>query len=101
MTRRARHLESDGMSAVRAQLARILSLDVDGSGFARLAEDDPVVAELIAAYPGLRRFFLEDPLAAPWQVVDYLAEQVGIGDTSLVKGTAADRPPRRGPGAGK
>ncbi|MEU4516281.1 Tn3 family transposase [Nonomuraea wenchangensis] len=33
-------------------------------------------------YKGL---FLEDPLAVPWPVVDYLAEQLGIGDTSQVK----------------
>ncbi|WP_455430232.1 DUF4158 domain-containing protein [Nonomuraea jabiensis] len=33
-------------------------------------------------YKGL---FLEDPLAVPWPVVDYLAEQLGIGDPSQVK----------------
>jgi TnpA family transposase len=33
-------------------------------------------------YMGL---FLEDPLAVPWPVVDYLAEQLGIGDPSQVK----------------
>ncbi|MGJ6967188.1 Tn3 family transposase [Streptosporangium sp. G11] len=33
-------------------------------------------------YKGL---FLEDPLAVPWPVVDYLAEQLGIGDASQVK----------------
>lgn len=32
-------------------------------------------------YKGL---FLEDPLAVPWPVVDYLAEQLGIGDASQV-----------------
>ncbi|WP_440088983.1 DUF4158 domain-containing protein [Streptosporangium sp. LJ11] len=29
--------------------------------------------------------FLEDPPAVPWPVVDYLAEQLGIGDPSQVK----------------
>ncbi|MGW3368511.1 Tn3 family transposase [Streptosporangium canum] len=33
-------------------------------------------------YKGL---FLEDPLAVPWPVVDYLAEQLGICDASQVK----------------
>jgi hypothetical protein len=33
-------------------------------------------------YKGL---FLEDPLAVPWPVVDYLAEQLGIADPSQVK----------------
>ncbi|MEU8148967.1 Tn3 family transposase [Nonomuraea sp. NPDC048901] len=39
-------------------------------------------------YKGL---FLEDPLAVPWPVVDYLAEQLGIGDASQVK-KYAERP---------
>jgi hypothetical protein len=33
-------------------------------------------------YKGL---FLSDPLDVPWPVVDYLAEQLGIGDPSQVK----------------
>jgi TnpA family transposase len=33
-------------------------------------------------YVGL---FLEDPLAVPWPVVDYLAEQLGVEDASVVK----------------
>ncbi|MER5321695.1 DUF4158 domain-containing protein [Streptosporangium roseum] len=32
-----------------------------------------------------KELFLEDPLAVPWPVVDYLAEQLGIGDPSQVK----------------
>ncbi len=33
-------------------------------------------------YKGL---FPTDPLAVPWPVVDYLAEQLGIADSSQVK----------------
>lgn len=40
------------LAALRAQVARILSLDVDGSGFPALAERDPVIAGLRARYPG-------------------------------------------------
>ena len=29
--------------------------------------------------------FLEDPLAVPWPVVEYLAEQLGVADPSCVK----------------
>jgi len=29
--------------------------------------------------------FLEDPLAVPWPIVEYLADQLGIGDVSSVK----------------
>jgi len=69
--------ESDGMSAVRAQLARILSLDVDGSGFPRLAEGDPVVTELIAAYPGLRPVCFYSPYeAAAWAVIGHRIRMV-------------------------
>ncbi|MFB4284280.1 Tn3 family transposase [Nonomuraea sp. MTCD27] len=39
-------------------------------------------------YKGL---FLEDPLAVPWPVVDYLADHLGIGDASQVK-KYAERP---------
>ncbi|MEV1178575.1 DUF4158 domain-containing protein [Nonomuraea sp. NPDC049784] len=42
----------------------------------------------VAVQIGTVRFkglFLEDPLAVPWPVVDYLAEQLGIGDPSQVK----------------
>ncbi|GLX01882.1 hypothetical protein Misp02_59680 [Microtetraspora sp. NBRC 16547] len=42
----------------------------------------------VALQIGTVRFkglFLEDPLSVPWPVVDYLAEQLGIGDPSQVK----------------
>ncbi|KQV16575.1 MULTISPECIES: DNA-3-methyladenine glycosylase [unclassified Kitasatospora] len=69
--------ESNGGSAVRAQMARILSLDVDGSGFPRLAEDDPVLAELIAAYPGLRPVCFYSPYeAAAWAVIGHRIRMV-------------------------
>ncbi|MGI5401666.1 DNA-3-methyladenine glycosylase family protein [Streptomyces sp. CA-135486] len=69
--------ESDAMSAVRAQLARILSLDVDGGGFPRLAEADPVVAELISAYPGLRPVCFYSPYeAAAWAVIGHRIRMV-------------------------
>ncbi|NUK33144.1 DNA-3-methyladenine glycosylase 2 family protein [Streptomyces lunaelactis] len=69
--------ESDATSRVRAQLARILSLDVDGSAFPRLAEDDPVVAELMAAYPGLRPVCFYSPYeAAAWAVIGHRIRMV-------------------------
>ena len=39
---------------VRKQVARILSLDIDGSDFSTVGEHDPVVGKLQARYPGLR-----------------------------------------------
>jgi DNA-3-methyladenine glycosylase II len=59
-------------NAVRAQLARILSLDVDGSGFPALATVDPVVAGLMADYPGLRPVCFSSPYeAAAWAVIGH------------------------------
>ena len=39
------------LDAVRAQVARILSLDVAGRGFAAVGERDPVIAGLQTRYP--------------------------------------------------
>lgn len=41
-------------AATRSQVARILSLDVDGSRFPAVGERDPVVAGLQQRYPGPR-----------------------------------------------
>jgi DNA-3-methyladenine glycosylase II len=61
---------SAGAAAVRAQVARILSLDVDGRGFPALGAADPVVASLQAGYPGLRPVLFYSPYeAAAWTVI--------------------------------
>lgn len=68
---------SSGVDAVRQQLARILSLDVDGSGFPQLAKGDPVVAELISAYPGLRPVCFHSPYeAAAWALIGHRIRMV-------------------------
>jgi DNA-3-methyladenine glycosylase II len=43
------------LSPVRAQVTRILSLDVDGSGFPAVGERDPVMAGLQRRYPAFAR----------------------------------------------
>jgi DNA-3-methyladenine glycosylase II len=56
--------------AVRAQVARVLSLDGDGAAFARIGERDPVMARLLAAAPGLRPPLFYSPYeAAAWAVL--------------------------------
>src|SRR5689334_7787056 len=56
--------------AVPDQLARILSLDVDGDGFAAIGAADPVVAALQARYAGLRPVcFWSAYEAACWAVI--------------------------------
>ncbi|MFE7543321.1 DNA glycosylase family protein [Streptomyces platensis] len=61
--------EAAAEQAMRAQLARILSLDVDATGFPGLAAG-PVVAELMAEYPGLRPVCFHSPYeAAAWAII--------------------------------
>ncbi|MEV5409732.1 hypothetical protein AB0K60_12955 [Thermopolyspora sp. NPDC052614] len=56
--------------AIRGEVARILSLDVDGSGFAKLGEADPMLGELQARNPGLRPVCFWNPWeAACWAVI--------------------------------
>lgn len=67
---------------LREQLARVLSLDVDGSGFAAVAERDPVVAALAERYPGLRPVCFHSPYeAACWAIIGHrtrIAQAAGI-----------------------
>jgi DNA-3-methyladenine glycosylase II len=56
--------------AVRGQIERVLSLDVDGTGFAVLGERDEVLARLLTEYRGLRPVLFSTPYeAACWCVL--------------------------------
>lgn len=56
--------------AIRGEVARILSLDVDGSGFAALGAADPVLGDLQRESPGLRPVCFWTPWeAACWAVI--------------------------------
>lgn len=58
--------------AARSQVARILSLDVDGTDFPALGERDAVVASLQADYPGLRPVCFHSPYeAAVWAIIGH------------------------------
>ncbi|MGI5282279.1 DNA-3-methyladenine glycosylase family protein [Nonomuraea polychroma] len=55
---------------IRGEVARILSLDVDGAGFAKLGEVDPVLGDLQRRRPGLRPVCFWSPWeAACWAVI--------------------------------
>ena len=57
------------LGTVRAQVARVLSLDHDARAFAQIGERDPVMAQLLAAAPGLRPPLFYSPYeAAIWSV---------------------------------
>lgn len=58
------------VDVVRAQVARVLSLDHDGTGFEAIGDRDPVMARLLAAAPGLRPPMFYSPYeAAAWAVL--------------------------------
>jgi DNA-3-methyladenine glycosylase II len=57
---------------VRAQVGRILSLDLDGGGFAEVGKRDPVVRRLQERYPGLRTVCFYSPYeAAAWALIGH------------------------------
>ncbi|MEV4569039.1 hypothetical protein AB0K12_35160 [Nonomuraea sp. NPDC049419] len=56
--------------AIRGEVARIFSLDVDGTGFAKLGDADPVLGDLLRLRPGLRPVCFWSPWeAACWAVI--------------------------------
>jgi DNA-3-methyladenine glycosylase II len=74
-------------AAVRAQVERILSLDVDGSGFSAVGERDPVVGEIQRRYPGLRPVGFWSPYeAAAWAVIGH---RIRITQAAAVKARMA------------
>ena len=74
--------------AVRDQVARILSLDVDGSGFPEVGRRDPVVAGLQARWPGLRPVGFFSPYeAAAWALIGH---RIRIVQAARVKQRMAD-----------
>jgi len=63
------HGEGD-LETARAQVARVLSLDHDGRGFAEVGRRDPVIGRLQAVAPGLRPPLFYSPYeAAAWAVL--------------------------------
>jgi DNA-3-methyladenine glycosylase II len=75
------------MTAVRAQVERILSLDVDGSGFPAVGERDPVVGRLQKRYPGLRPIGFWSPYeAAAWTIIGH---RIRIRQAAAIKARMA------------
>jgi DNA-3-methyladenine glycosylase II len=75
------------LGAVREQVARILSLDVDGSGFPAVGERDPVVAGLQRRYPGLRPVCFWSPYeAAAWAII---GARIRVGQAAAIKARMA------------
>ncbi|MBB4912418.1 DNA-3-methyladenine glycosylase family protein [Actinophytocola algeriensis] len=62
--RMAVHGDPSDVDNAAAAARRILSLDVDGTGFAAVGARDPVVGDLQARYPGLRPVAFHSPYEA-------------------------------------
>jgi DNA-3-methyladenine glycosylase II len=81
--------DAELVAEVRPQVERILSLDVDGSGFAAVGERDPVVGEVQRRYPGLRPVGFWSPYeAAAWTIIGY---RIRITQAAAIKARMAER----------
>jgi len=79
----------DLIAEVRPQVERILSLDVDGSGFTAVGERDPVVGEVQRKYPGLRPVGFWSPYeAAAWTIIGH---RIRITQAAALKARVAER----------
>jgi DNA-3-methyladenine glycosylase II len=75
--------------AVRAQVARILSLDVDGSGFPAVGARDHIVAGLQNRYPGLRPVCFYSPYeAAAWAIIGH---RIRMRQAATIKARMAEQ----------
>lgn len=73
---------------VKRQVARILSLDVDGGGFAEVGERDPIVGKLQERYPGLRPVcFYSSYEAAAWAIIGH---RIRIVQAAKIKNRVAE-----------
>jgi DNA-3-methyladenine glycosylase II len=97
------------LNAIRSQVERMLSLDVDGTDFPAVAQRDPVVRNLQARYPGLRPVQFHSPYeAAAWTIIGQrirmtqaagiktrmaiqLGDRIDFGDRQLPSFPAPDR----------
>jgi DNA-3-methyladenine glycosylase II len=79
----------DLLTAVHAQVERILSLDVDGSGFPAVGERDPVAGEIQRRYPGLRPVGFWSPYeAAAWTIIGH---RIRITQAAAIKARMAEQ----------
>ncbi len=72
---------------VAAQVARILSLDINGSEFPAVGRRDPVIGALQARFPGLRPVCFWSPYeAAAWALI---GQRISMRQAAAVKGRMA------------
>jgi DNA-3-methyladenine glycosylase II len=77
------------VAEIRPQLERILSLDVDGSGFPAVGERDPVVGEVQRKFPGLRPVGFWSPYeAAAWTII---VRRIRITQGAVIKARMSEQ----------
>ena len=77
------------IDSVAAQVSRIFSLDVDGSGFAELGRSDPALGRLIAAFPGLRPVcFTSAYECATWAI---LSQRISMRQAAAIQDRLIER----------
>ena len=74
---------SDDAGAVERQVARIFSLDADGSSYPAVGRRDPAVGRLMEALPGLRPVCFTSPYeAATWAVI---SQRISMVQAAAIK----------------
>jgi DNA-3-methyladenine glycosylase II len=80
---------SELVAALRKQVQRILSLDVDGTDFPAVGERDPVAGDMQRRYPGLRPIGFWSPYeAAAWTIIGH---RIRITQAAAIKARLAER----------
>jgi DNA-3-methyladenine glycosylase II len=75
-------------AAIRHQVVRILSLDVDGSGFPQIGRRDRVVGALQKRFPGLRPVLFWSPYeAAAWAII---GQRIRMAQAARIKQRIAE-----------
>lgn len=77
-----------GAEQLRGQVERILSLNIDGSGYPEVGRRDPVIGTLQEQFPGLRPVLFYSPYeAAAWAIV---SQRVRMTQAARVKTRMAE-----------
>ena len=71
------------IESVASQIARVFSLDVDGSGYEELGRRDPALGRLIKAFPGLRPVCFTSPYeCAAWAI---LSQRISMRQAATIQ----------------
>lgn len=87
--RAAIRAEPSDVDHVVTAVRRILSIDVDGSGFADVGARDPVVGELQKRYPGLRPVAFYSPYEAACYAI--IGHRIRMTQAATIKHQLAER----------